>query len=134
MSSHSRRREVAKLIKSVKLLDEHLLDQAISEQKQLETDTINRGGVGRQVNWLVEHLGYPATEQLIDSCIRDDQAAGDIAAAFVDKAREEALAHAVYAQKQAEADVLTSEKPFAQVKHLVTRLGKETVLRILTAH
>jgi hypothetical protein len=131
LSAHNRRRDVMRLIHKVRDFSETLLDPVIDEQKQTEADTINRGGVGRQVNYLVERDGYPATEAVVAERIEEDAEIARLVKAITEQGRTEALLIAVYVQKQAEADFVTAGELFEPMAYLIERLGKAATCKAL---
>jgi len=123
MSHIRRRREVLRLIRSLRKRGKGLLNAAVLKAKIEEAHVIDKGGAGRQVRYLVEKIGLGRLQKLVKSLFTDPLSLKRLTRTAYEKVRLADIMQALYAEKQKEADDLLTDDVEDQLRYLQSRWG-----------
>lgn len=92
---------------------------------------INKGGIRRQIQFLLNYLGPAATQELVDDLMKLETRINDLTSQAIRGDRLGLLVRTVYHMKMQEAHQLAHAKPRTIVRHLVRELGPEKVNKLI---
>ena len=124
----SNRKAFTQLLYKLKACNGKILNGSVKDLKLQEAETLNRSGLTKQLDYMVNQLGLREATKLADELIVEQTKLEQIVLVVKKRRQLSELVQLIYHHKAREAEGLMMQSYGLQIKYLMDRLGGEEML------